>query len=105
MALLLGNRNGTVQGPIVNAGFHPLIARDFTNDGTTDLVVSLNGGSGILLGNGDGTFALKTTLPVAPSFSQIAVDWNRDGKFFFFSSRRRHTRLQGDWSSDVCSSD
>src|SRR5256885_2384899 len=26
-------------------------------------------------------------------------------EFFFFSSRRRHTRLQGDWSSDVCSSD
>src|SRR5574337_1485955 len=24
---------------------------------------------------------------------------------FFFSSRRRHTRLSGDWSSDVCSSD
>src|SRR5256885_7291266 len=24
---------------------------------------------------------------------------------FCFSSRRRHTRLQGDWSSDVCSSD
>src|SRR5256885_11364888 len=27
------------------------------------------------------------------------------GTLFFFSSRRRHTRLQGDWSSDVCSSD
>src|SRR5205807_3136821 len=27
------------------------------------------------------------------------------GLYFFFSSRRRHTRLQGDWSSDVCSSD
>src|SRR5256885_10347975 len=26
-------------------------------------------------------------------------------RVFFFSSRRRHTRLQGDWSSDVCSSD
>src|SRR5688500_20220031 len=25
--------------------------------------------------------------------------------YFFFSSRIRHTRLQGDWSSDVCSSD
>src|SRR6266480_1396474 len=25
--------------------------------------------------------------------------------FFFFSSRRRHTRLTCDWSSDVCSSD
>src|SRR5438094_5646836 len=32
----------------------------------------------------------------------------RTGMFdesFFFSSRRRHTRSYGDWSSDVCSSD
>src|SRR5215813_7114261 len=27
------------------------------------------------------------------------------GCFFFFSSRRRHTRCGRDWSSDVCSSD
>src|SRR5688500_20214677 len=33
------------------------------------------------------------------SFSTIS------SPLFFFSSRRRHTRLQGDWSSDVCSSD
>src|SRR2546421_8330877 len=26
-------------------------------------------------------------------------------RFFFFSSRRRHTRSDRDWSSDVCSSD
>src|SRR5262245_62806393 len=26
-------------------------------------------------------------------------------QFFFFSSRRRHTRCLSDWSSDVCSSD
>src|SRR6266581_2486026 len=26
-------------------------------------------------------------------------------RLFFFSSRRRHTRWTGDWSSDVCSSD
>src|SRR5699024_671442 len=26
-------------------------------------------------------------------------------KYFFFSSRRRHTRSKRDWSSDVCSSD
>src|SRR5256885_5173026 len=32
----------------------------------------------------------------------MSVWWR---SFFFFSSRRRHTRLQGDWSSDVCSSD
>src|SRR5688500_19709345 len=30
--------------------------------------------------------------------------WGVTG-FFFFSSRRRHPRLHGDWSSDVCSSD
>src|SRR5436305_10130600 len=27
------------------------------------------------------------------------------GNYFFFSSRRRHTRCGRDWSSDVCSSD
>src|SRR2546430_7641820 len=27
------------------------------------------------------------------------------GLIFFFSSRRRHTRFDCDWSSDVCSSD
>src|SRR5256885_3989431 len=32
-------------------------------------------------------------------------DLTRTNNLFFFSSRRRHTRLQGDWSSDVCSSD
>src|SRR5206468_6390201 len=26
-------------------------------------------------------------------------------RYFFFSSRRRHTRSDRDWSSDVCSSD
>src|SRR5699024_12030097 len=26
-------------------------------------------------------------------------------KYYFFSSRRRHTRSKRDWSSDVCSSD
>src|SRR5256885_9602806 len=40
---------------------------------------------------------LACAVLLLPSYS-LAV-------FFFFSSRRRHTRLQGDWSSDVCSSD
>src|SRR3954462_13584516 len=30
---------------------------------------------------------------------------NALSRCFFFSSRRRHTRLSCDWSSDVCSSD
>src|SRR5438876_12002711 len=32
-------------------------------------------------------------------------DVSYDRCTFFFSSRRRHTRWTGDWSSDVCSSD
>src|SRR5205807_7806258 len=35
----------------------------------------------------------------------IVIVINLSQLYFFFSSRRRHTRLQGDWSSDVCSSD
>src|SRR5256885_8992926 len=41
----------------------------------------------------------------------LRIDWRMDlgsttnSALFFCSSRRRHTRLQGDWSSDVCSSD
>src|SRR5256885_7097490 len=31
--------------------------------------------------------------------------WGTVDDWFFLSSRRRHTRLQGVWSSDVCSSD
>src|SRR5574337_1231957 len=35
----------------------------------------------------------------------MSLSCQRIFRFFFFSSRRRHTRLSGDWSSDVCSSD
>src|SRR2546430_5814286 len=30
---------------------------------------------------------------------------SKQSSIFFFSSRRRHTRFDCDWSSDVCSSD
>src|SRR5688572_32312178 len=34
------------------------------------------------------------------------MEWSRRlASSFFFSSRRRHTRFDCDWSSDVCSSD
>src|SRR5438093_3960136 len=44
------------------------------------------------------------------NLTQLTIDtswWTRyrDDSHFFFSSRRRHTRLVSDWSSDVCSSD
>src|SRR2546421_3477055 len=34
-----------------------------------------------------------------------AIELVMYGCIFFFSSRRRHTRSDRDWSSDVCSSD
>src|SRR5256885_8436328 len=40
-----------------------------------------------------------------PMIAQEQFVRMRMSSLFFFSSRRRHTRLQGDWSSDVCSSD
>src|SRR2546429_2373781 len=39
-------------------------------------------------------------MNVSPSQAHLACV-----VFFFFSSRRRHTRCSRDWSSDVCSSD
>src|SRR5437899_4680143 len=39
------------------------------------------------------------------SFSLRFAKDKRLKLFFFFSSRRRHTRCLSDWSSDVCSSD
>src|SRR5699024_11902455 len=43
-----------------------------------------------------------TVLPPSFLFSVLRVTVLG---FFFFSSRRRHTRSKRDWSSDVCSSD
>src|SRR5688500_19942852 len=43
--------------------------------------------------------------PLSHSSNHLPVTRSRMLTRFFFSSRRRHTRLQGDWSSDVCSSD
>src|SRR2546430_10563015 len=43
---------------------------------------------------------LSLESPGAPDIVPVRYDVR-----FFFSSRRRHTRFDCDWSSDVCSSD
>src|SRR5437879_2275939 len=61
-------------------------------------------------------WCVRTTLPAncnVMSSVDLSVSTSRSGatsdstssSLFFFSSRRRHTRYIGDWSSDVCSSD
>src|SRR6202451_2162325 len=48
----------------------------------------------------DTTYLTPPWDPAAP-YTLLRVD----DLYKFFSSRRRHTRYSGDWSSDVCSSD
>ncbi len=55
------------------------IAADFNNDGKLDLaVVDNDGTSSLLLGNGDGTFAARTSLSISAS-KLAAGDFNHDG--------------------------
>src|SRR5260370_11331802 len=51
-----------------------------------------------------GTAALRRVPPCAREPSRCHAA-SRCLGWFFFSSRRRHTRFKCDWSSDVCSSD
>src|SRR5438445_5058276 len=45
----------------------------------------------------------QEVIHLFPLYSTISL--TQHFIFFFFSSRRRHTRYWRDWSSDVCSSD
>src|SRR5260370_32613582 len=52
-----------------------------------------------------GMAAWPVTLTRLDTAILVGRDANLRPLFFFFSSRRRHTRFKCDWSSDVCSSD
>src|SRR5262249_58047993 len=54
---------------------------------------------------GLGRVMLSQLTNVREAIFLVCVDRAINILFFFFSSRRRHTRLVSDWSSDVCSSD
>src|SRR2546422_2874301 len=49
--------------------------------------------------------SLLAGVPARPIRTVDETLRRRIDLFFFFSSRRRHTRCSRDWSSDVCSSD
>src|SRR5688572_15861064 len=55
------------------------------------------------------TQSIQTKNQKAPVMltNYFIIAWRnlRKQSFFFFSSRRRHTSFDCDWSSDVCSSD
>src|SRR5438093_7301434 len=52
-----------------------------------------------------GRVAASRSWTIRRPGSSISCGWTGVYWCFFFSSRRRHTRLVSDWSSDVCSSD
>ena len=82
----LGNGDGTLQLPVFSqsTGFNPwsLIAADVNGDGKLDvLTANLAGTISVLLGNGDGTVAADSPVPVNDSpFRLLAGDFNGDGK-------------------------
>src|SRR5689334_23789032 len=47
----------------------------------------------------------ESLLSITTAASKGSIRTARGEVMFFFSSRRRHTRWNCDWSSDVCSSD
>jgi hypothetical protein len=84
-----GAFNQVVQSPFgLQVGVTTIAVGDFNSDGKLDLVLgTFNPSTGvaglvILLGNGDGTFALAPGSPIASglSYSVAVADFNGDGK-------------------------
>src|SRR5256886_9821974 len=63
----------------------------------------------VLVIDGAGTLYELENASAPDTQHRFTNSWVLDARyasvFFFFSSRRRHTRFDCDWSSDVCSSD
>jgi len=87
VATMYGNGDGTFQAPIESdfTGFHfpsrPIVA-DFNGDGALDFAFTTAVSVQTLLGNGNGTFSLGPSTPLAQiGLSAVATgDFNNDGK-------------------------
>ncbi|HXM43295.1 MAG TPA: VCBS repeat-containing protein [Bryobacteraceae bacterium] len=75
---------------IAVSGTGCLVTGDLNGDGIPDLLVPANGSPNALLaylGNGDGTFTLKSTTPTPNSGGYVILaDFNNDGKLDFATS-------------------
>src|SRR6266478_871701 len=95
-----GDRKSVVKGKSVDLGGRRIIKKKNKSANDKQIIQSLvNSFTG-------GTYTTGNFK--APVFFNGYVYFSADSdniKFFVFSSRRRHTRFDCDWSSDVCSSD
>jgi hypothetical protein len=93
LSILLGVGNGTfVRQPVVTlvpggdlfSACNDIGLGDLNRDGILDLVVPLGNGEGnaILIGNGNGTFQVRSRIQIDETFAPLHVavaDYNRDG--------------------------
>jgi len=93
LSILLGLGNGTfVREPVVTlvpggdlfSACNDIGIGDLNRDGIQDLVVPLGNGEGnaILIGNGNGTFQVRSRIQIDDTFAPLHVavaDYNRDG--------------------------
>src|ERR1022692_1260968 len=94
VSILLGTGKAatpfTTGTPIAVAGAACMVTGDLNGDGIPDLLVAVNGSPNALLtylGNGDGTFTLKSTTATPNSGGSIVLaDFNHDGKLDFATS-------------------
>ena len=94
LSILLGTgkpaKPFTTGTPIALTGAACMVTGDLNSDGIPDLLVAVNGSPNALLaylGNGDGTFTLKSTTSTPNSGGYLALgDFNHDGKLDFATS-------------------
>jgi len=78
VSVVFGFGDGTFPAPLLyNSGTYTpgVVAADFNNDGFTDVAFS----TGILLGNGDGTFVNGAAYSAGSALAGAFADFNRDG--------------------------
>src|SRR6266496_5653234 len=94
---------------------HTRSLRDWSSDvcssdlpgtiGTNHSMPRLTKGQGAIIGVGAMEYPAQYQGTSEKTLTDLAVSKIMTLTFFFFSSRRRHTRSLRDWSSYVCSSD
>ncbi len=60
-------------------GAFSIATGDFNHDGKLDVVMTVDGGFAVALGNGDGTFQKAVTYSTQLSYSLAVADFNGDG--------------------------